>query len=671
MAKDIVNLPVIGRAAEVRPETIDAAARTIDVVWTTGAIVRRLDWSGWDPVEYDEELVVDPGAVRLDRLNAGAPFLNAHSAHAVEDVIGSVVPGSVRIDAGVGTATIQLTTAADAQGVVQRILDKSLRFVSVGYRVHQYEITRIDGQRDLWRAVDWEPMEISAVPVPADAGAQIRSDPGAAQLSPCVLVRQDDPAAVAALNPGKETTMSTPSQQTPDTTAQQRGAAPGAPVQTIAPPVDADAIRAEERQRAATISQLVHRHALDAAFGEDLISRGVSVDQARAAILDKIADADPMQGRISEPARARDGSADEAYRGAMSNALLHRSAAPGVQLSADGREFRGMTLMELARHALERSGVSTRGMSKMELASAALGQRSAGYHTSGDFPTVLANIGNITLRAAYGETPRTFQTWARRATLTDFRPTTRVQVSNAPALELVKEGAEFKYGTFGEASTQYALATYGKILSFSRQMLIDDALGAFTRVANSFGARAAQLEGDIVYSILLNNAALSDGKALFHADHGNLGAAAQIDEAGLTAAFTAFAQQTGTDKEAIDVSPTFLIVPPGQRALEARKQMTATTPASSSDVSAYSGLLTIVEERRLLPASGTAPWFLAASTALIDTVEYSYLDGEDGLFTETRNGFEVDGVEIKARLDFAAAALDHRGLYKNPGKAAA
>ena len=86
-------------------------------------------------------------------------------------------------------------------------MDKSVRYVSVGYRVHRYEIEKRDGQRELWRAVDWEPYEISAVPMPADAGAVIRSakDGSDPQTFTCVVTRNDASAAPAAQ--GLETTM--------------------------------------------------------------------------------------------------------------------------------------------------------------------------------------------------------------------------------------------------------------------------------------------------------------------------------------------------------------------------------------------------------------------------------------------------------------------------------
>ena len=77
--------------------------------------------------------------------------------------------------------------------------------------------------------------------------------------------------------------------------------------------------------------------------------------------------------------------------------------------------------------------------------------------------------------------------------------------------------------------------------------------------------------------------------------------------------------------------------------------------------------LSVIAEPRLDPASGAIPWYLFASPSAIDTIEYAYLEGQDGVFIETRNGFDVDGVEIKARLDFGAKAIDWRGLHKNPG----
>ncbi|MBP1806467.1 prohead protease/major capsid protein fusion protein [Rubellimicrobium aerolatum] len=660
-------LPLLGRAAEVRPASIDAEARTIEVVWTTGATVQRARWEGWDErVEYDEELIVSGNAVRLDRLNAGAPFLDSHSSWSLGSVLGSVVPGSVRIEGSLGHATVRLTEAADAADAVQRIMEGSVRFVSVGYRVHRYEITNREGQRELWRAVDWEPFEISAVAMPADPGAHVRSGEASRDaLAPCVLTRKDTPAAPAAQR--ERTTMENEDQAAPGTETRTVPTPPGSPQAT-----SADAIRAEERRRVSEISQLCRRHGAPETLADTLIGEGATLDAARSAILDHLAGSDPA-GRVVEPvpAQARSqGATETAFRDAVASALMHRHNPSGQQLPEGAREFRGLSLLELAREVLGRRGVSTRGMSKMEVAASAFTMRSAGYHSASDFPTILGNVANRTLRAAYESTPRTFQAWARRATIADFRPVTRAQLGGAPDLLKVNENGEFKYGTMGEGKAVYGLATFGRIFPITRQALINDELDAFTRMPEAWGASAADLESDIVYGILLANAAMADGKALFHADHGNVGTGATINETALAAAYRDFGKQKGLEGRLISILPKFILVPPGQRSVEARKQVTATTPSSTAEVNTFSGRLQVVEEARLIPAAGQDPWYLAADPARIDTVEYAYLDGNEGVHTETRAGFEVDGMEFKARHDFAAAAIDHRGLYRNPGAAA-
>lgn len=664
MPPETLNLPLITREASLRLVRGEGDDMTIDVIWTTGATVQRRRYEGWDDVvEYDEELVVTPGAVRMDRLNAGAPFLDSHRSWGLESVVGAVLPGTTRIEGGHGFARVRLTSAPDAAPLVQRIMDGTVSAVSVGYRVHRYDITKAQGQRELWRAVDWEPMEISAVAMPADPGAHIRStDPRPETLTPCLLTRADAPA----LSPNQtRTTMH--ETQTPEAEAAVETRA--APIAAPAADPSPDAIRTEANRAAAEVLALCERHALGAGFAADLIRRGLSLDAARAAILDKLAESDAPAARRSEPVAASargTGAADAAYRDAMSEALLHRHNPGRAQLTDRAREFRGLTLLELARHALDRRGIATRGMSKMELATEALIGRS-GLHSTSDFPLILANVANKTLRAAYDTTPRTFAAWARQAVITDFKPVARNQLGGAPDLLRVPESGEFTYGTIGESREVYALVTYGRIVGITRQTLINDDLDAFTRIPSAFGAAAADLESDLVYSIFSTNPNMADGNPLFHASHANLGTAGTISETTLAEAYRLFGNQRGLEGRQISVLPRYIITPPGVRSVEARKNVTATTPNAVAGVNAFANRLEPIEEARLIPAAGPDPWFLAADPSRIDTIEFAYLEGQQGVYTETRSGFEVDGIEIKARHDFAAKAIDWRGLFRNAG----
>jgi hypothetical protein len=183
---EIIQLPQFTRDAEVRSGSFNDAANTIDVIWTTGATVRRRNWMDG---EFDEELVVSPASVRLDRLNSGAPFLDTHSGYSLASVIGSVVPGSARIENGRGLATVQLTRREDAKGTVQDIRDGVIRNISAGYKIWTVERQERKGKIPLMRATDWEPWEISAVPIPADPGARVRSGAEKLETYACTVTR--------------------------------------------------------------------------------------------------------------------------------------------------------------------------------------------------------------------------------------------------------------------------------------------------------------------------------------------------------------------------------------------------------------------------------------------------------------------------------------------------
>jgi hypothetical protein len=678
-----IELPALRRAAELAPNTIDPETRSVEVVWSTGARVRRMSLFG-DP--HDEELSMAPDHVRLERLNNGAPFLKVHDAGDLDAVIGSVVPGSARIENGQGIARIRISER-DAVGDIWRDIEAGhIRAVSIGYQVHRYEVSKPEGGRELWRAVDWTPFEISAVPVGADPAAGFRAN---RNLHDCVLHRSaagqtqqrtnvmhdtdqieattrdatDTPTdnATEAKDAGlrqkpKETSARSQPKPAPDPAPEDRTRS-----------LDTDAlvteVRAQERERVSTIHGLADKLHLERGFADDLIRRGVSIDEARRLILDQVAaraDETRTFSHVSIPLSGRDATVTR--REAISNALLHRYSPTLFPLEDAAREYRGMTLMELARESLETAGASTRGLSRDEVATRAL-------HSTSDFPEILAAVTNKTLRQAYEAYPRTFPLFCRQVLATDFKAMHRVQLGEAPQLLKVGESGEFKRGTLGESKESYRIETYGRVVAITRQVLINDDLDAFTRIPAMYGNSIAQLESDVVWDIVTSNPAMADGTALFHSTHKNLagsGAALGVDSVGLARA--AMRKQTGLDRKTVlNIRPAFLIVPASLELKAEQLVAQNLVPAQSGNVVPQSiRTLAPIAEPRLDAASETA-WYLAASPNQIDTIEYAYLEGQQGAYIETRNGFDVDGVEIKCRLDFGAKAIDWRGLYKNPG----
>lgn len=650
-SRETVALPAQVRSGSVRADSVNVDARTVDIVWSTGADVLRQDW--WTGKRYKESLSLDPAHVRMDRLNGGAPVLDTHDTYSLGAVIGVVESASV--DGKEGRATVRFARTPEVDPIWSKVEQGIVRNVSVGYRVHTYEKTERDDGPDEWRATDWEPMELSFVPVGADAGAGVRSE--RPDTYPCTIIRALPEPGPSEENPMTEVTGNQPAND--GARAEEAiAAAVSAVVETRAKVASAAEITASMRalkRSDADILGMVERAEKD----------GLSIEKVREIIINEAAENDTVETR-SHVSIVRDEV--DTIRSLAENAILHRYN-PGAYALEDGaRQFMGRSLLEVGSDLLERRGVSTRGLDKMQRAGLVLGMdvRSGGMHTTSDFPYILANVANKTLRAGYNAAPRTFLPFCRRTSLPDFKTVSRVQMGSAPQLKEVNEHREFTYGTIGEGREQYALATYGRIVAVTRQVLVNDDLDAFTRVPAMMGNAAANLESDTVYGILNNNGNLADGYALFSTEHANFtGTGSAPDVTTIGAGVAMIGKQTGLDSDDttyLNLQPRYLVGGWDTHLLRMQYTSASFVPTAQTGVNPFTNLVPITEAR----ITSTA-WYLMASPDQVDTIEYAYLDGQDGVYTETRVGFEVDGVEIKARHDFAAKAIDYRGMYRNDG----
>jgi phage major head subunit gpT-like protein len=441
---------------------------------------------------------------------------------------------------------------------------------------------------------------------------------------------------------------------------------------------DARAAVAAERQRAASINEVAAKFGVSE-FARSYVDDGKSVDEFRAALIDHLAS---KETTVNSNVRTSVGTEHVEKRAAVIEAtLLHRADPARHALPEGANEFRGMSLTDMARDVLEAQGVKTRGMSKHEIATEALSQRMGGMHSTSDFSVILGNTVNRTLRAAYEAAPQTFRPLVRETTVSDFKSVTRAQMGEAPKLEKVNEHGEFKRGTIGEGSESYKVTTFGKIVGITRQALINDDLGAFTRISQMFGAQAAQLESDLVWAEILSNPTMGDGVALFQlANHKNLQTAAAFAEAQITKMRTAMAKQVGIDgKTVLNIRPSFLIVPMELEAAAEKLINAQFVPVTTETaVAASVRSLTVISEPRIdnglvHPVTGAAiagsatAYYLAASPLQSDTIELAYLEGNRGVYTESKMGFNTDGVEIKVRMDAGAKAIDWRAFQKNAG----
>lgn len=635
--------------ADKKPK-IDTENRTIEVSFSSEEPYVRQDWYG---EKWSEVLSHDADDVDLSRLNNGAPVLYNHDRWDKENRIGIVE--KAWIEKGKGRALIRISKRDDVEGVWRDIEDGILVNVSVGYQITEKTLVAEHVDTPNEYRVKWAPHEVSLVDIPADPTVGV----GRSHGEPI----NDLVSAIKSLVGGD-----TDNRNQGDTVAANNVTEKNQPMEKDMPQeIDEKAVKLAETRgkELARKEEQVRRDSVAAVFVGDFAVKfrdlkekclgdmECTEDQARAKLLDELSrDVEPTAADVRVV--VQEDERDKFAKGALSFIDVRMGNAKDNDA---GNEFRGYSYIELCRAALTKSGVSHNGLQKQSIISRAM--------TTSDLPNIFRDASNKTLQRAYSELPQTFRALGRQGSMPDFKSKNVAALSAAPNLIKKNQAGEFEHGVVTDKNESYALATYGRQIRFTREMMINDDLDALSRMLTLMGSAAARLESDLVWNHILANPTMADGVALFHADHGNLGSAAAISTAAISLSRARMRKQTGLAGEAIEVFPAFLVCGPDKET-EAEMFLSGTMrPTKTADVvpERLRNSLDLVVENRV---SGNK-WFVFASPSLIDTFEYSFLEGSQGVYTEEQVEFLSGDLTMGVRHDFAAKAIDHRGMDYNPG----
>lgn len=429
-----------------------------------------------------------------------------------------------------------------------------------------------------------------------------------------------------------------------------------------APVARADTIR--ERTRVKRILDTVALAGLPMEMAHKAIEDGSSAD----AVLDLVFQQRKENAEMNAPQQTRapaqiTADARDKFREGAALALMQK-----VGLKGERNEFSSLSLSEMARESLVLMGERVSMLDRREMVGRAFTM--AGNHTTSDFANVLSSVAGKAALMGWDEAAETYQAWTRKGVLTDFKATKRVGAGLFGTLPAVPEGAEYSYGTVGDRGEPITLATYGKLISFSRQAIINDDLNILGSVPRKMGNAARRTVGGLVTAVLTGNPNMSDSVALFHATHNNLaGSAGALAVATLSAARAAMrVQKESTGGDVLNITPKYLIVPAALEAT-ARQLLTSMVDPQSNKGHAtnpVSGMAELIVDGRL-DASSTTAFYLVADPNAFDTIEVAFLDGNDAPYLEQQTAWTSDGVEMKVRIDAGVAPLDFRTFYKNAG----
>ena len=387
-------------------------------------------------------------------------------------------------------------------------------------------------------------------------------------------------------------------------------------------------------------------------------SQDCTVEAAQTKLLNALgSNEEPTGGNIEMGV-----DSSEKFRQGAASALEARS---GLAKHDPTNEFRGYTMVEMARASLERNGANTAGLDKMSLIANAF------THSTGDFGNILSNTANKSMLKGWEEAAESFEAFTSKGSLPDFKSTLRADLNTFPALDKVLPGAEYGYVSIGDRGETLQLATYGQLFNINRQAIINDDLGMFTKVPMKFGNAAKRTVGNLVWALITGNVTMSDGTALFHADHKNIGTGGTITTASIDEMRKLMAVQTDPDGNAtLNIRPKYLLVPEALRgkaiqAIESETEI-ASSQSNSKRPNYVRGIADVISDARL-DTNSAVKYYMAADAGVYDGIEVSYLDGMDQPFLDQTTGWEIDGSSFKVRIDAGVKCLDFRTFAYNAG----
>lgn len=588
-------------AARADAANVDEEKRTVELSFSS-----EEPYSRW----YGDELIPEildhgDGAVDLQRLQEiGTVLFNHDPDHPIAGISEVKIGEDHR-----GHAFIKFDTDEESEKIFQKVKSGSLKGVSVGYRVNEIvelkdgestEDGRFTGPAII--CTKWEPLEISIVSVPAD---------------PTVGV-------------GRSIDIKEAKEKMEGNNINQEE-------------IRAQAVEAE-RKRAAEITALCR----DFDMSPDVyIAEGKSVEETRAAVLDA------LKKKSAPHSVTVTADEKEKYRAAAADGIALRAGITVAKPAEGAEAFRGMSLLRLAEDMFERETGKSGRMAQDELVRSVL---SGG---TGAFPSIMANVAHKALEKSYEEAPTTFQYWTAKGSNPDFKPAFRVGLSAADELVEITEGGEFKNAESTDYGKETSVSTYGREWMLTRKAIINDDLGALTRLPAMYGAAAKRTINKKVYELLAAG-------AMFSKANGNLGAGAISIEA-LKAAKAAMAKQMDpSGKTFLNLQPAYLVVPSELEVEAATLIASAVDPTKSNAYpNPFANKLAVVADPNLTDASA---WYLAAAPGILPGIEVTYLNGAE---TPTLRTFvDTDALGIKYQIfhDFGVNLLDFRALYKSTGK---
>jgi ribosomal protein S4 len=305
----------------------------------------------------------------------------------------------------------------------------------------------------------------------------------------------------------------------------------------------------------------------------------------------------------------------------------------------------------------------------------ASGWLQAAFSTT-SLPGILSNIANKMLLEGYTYIEDAWRQICKIASVNDFKEHSRYRMTGNFTFQKVGADGEIKHGTVGEQLFGQKADTHGIMFALTRQMIINDDMGAFTDIPRQIGMGAAEAIADAVWGLLLSNP-----NSFFSAGNKNYldGADTALSVDALTAAEILFGEQTKPNGKPLGANARILLVPIALKVIAQQlmksTELNETTTANKGKPKSnpHAGKYEVVSSTYLSNATFTGAsnkaWYLFADPNRLPALEVAFLNGVDRPTVEkTDADFNTLGIQFRGYIDFGVREQDHRGALRMKGE---
>lgn len=589
-----------------------------------------------------ESCLCEKQNVDLTRFKNGVmPLLFNHDRNVVLGKISNVTFENKR-----AVAEVVFDNDEETDKIFKKVLSGSLRGVSVGYcRIHtvrvnagcEYKGVKYDATTDVTDL--WQPYEVSIVSCPADPD--------------CGVGRELKDIEMEIQKTKEENTMEnkdTVMNGKPDVVAKDVAEKSAAEAATKAAQA--------ERERVGAIYAVCREFNVDSAKVESYVKDGKTVDAVRKAILDEIAE----KQKASKVTVTED-AGDKFIERAVDGLALHHGIITEDEAVKGADEYRNGSLRAIAEDCLIAGGMSERElrhMSAHEVFEEMFNSHSRAMGSE-QFSMVIDQFGNKTMLKGYREQPTVFQQLVSKGSNKDFKPTHKYRLGLDGKPELMPpESGEFKYQEMADEKISTAIQTYGKAISFTREIFINDDMGAVVKAIRMQAGGFRRLQEEMFFALL---------KTIpFNAAHKNIVVTNKdVSAKAYSEMRTLMRRQKDFEGKAyIGVFPAFILAS-DETAYDHELLLASTSDPSQTNAGVPNimrGKMTLITSPYL---TGKA-YYAIARPSEMEGIEYTTLNNVDRPYSRTVIPQSHLGIDYQFWMDFGFNLIDYRAFVKNDGE---